>query len=97
MFQDFERTNPLQQRLSLFLKLADLVLVMTVEPGFGGQSFMLDQVEKIKWLCDYRKKNQLSFEIEVDGGVNLETRKYLDQADILVAGSYIFICANFLF
>jgi ribulose-phosphate 3-epimerase len=73
-----------------FLKYADLVLVMTVEPGFGGQSFMQDQVEKIKWLADYRQKHQLQFQIEVDGGVNLETRKYLDLADILVAGSYIF-------
>lgn len=73
-----------------YLKHADLVLVMTVEPGFGGQSFMQDQVEKIKWLAEYRKKHQLQFQIEVDGGVNLETRKYLDQADILVAGSYIF-------
>lgn len=78
------------EKIEPYLKLADLVLVMTVEPGFGGQSFMIDQVEKIKWLNDYRKNNQLSFEIEVDGGVNLETRRYLDQADILVAGSYIF-------
>lgn len=78
------------EKIEPFLKLSDLVLVMTVEPGFGGQSFMVDQVAKIKWLNDYRKKNNLTFEIEVDGGVNLETRKYLDQADILVAGSYIF-------
>ena len=73
-----------------YLKHSDLVLVMTVEPGFGGQTFMQDQVEKIKWLAEYRQKHQLQFQIEVDGGVNLETRKYLDQADILVAGSYIF-------
>lgn len=73
-----------------YLKHSDLVLVMTVEPGFGGQSFMQDQVAKIQWLAEYRQKHQLQFQIEVDGGVNLETRKYLDQADILVAGSYIF-------
>lgn len=78
------------EKIQGYLHLADLVLVMTVEPGFGGQSFMVDQVEKIKWLYDYRKKNNLSYEIEVDGGVNLETRKYLDQVDILVAGSYVF-------
>lgn len=72
------------------LPLCDLVLVMTVEPGFGGQSFMHDQVEKIDWLFEQRKQLNLNFLIEVDGGVNLDTRKYLDQADILVAGSYIF-------
>ena len=76
--------------LTSLLPLCDLVLVMTVEPGFGGQSFMQDQVKKIEWLFEQRKQLKLNFLIEVDGGVNLETRKYLDQADILVAGSYIF-------
>ncbi|NUM59634.1 MAG: ribulose-phosphate 3-epimerase [Bdellovibrionaceae bacterium] len=76
--------------LTSLLPLCDLVLVMTVEPGFGGQSFMQDQVKKIEWLFEQRRQLKLNFLIEVDGGVNLETRKYLDQADILVAGSYIF-------
>lgn len=76
--------------LEPYLKWVDLVLVMTVEPGFGGQSFMPDQVEKIAWLVDYRKKHHLNYEIEVDGGVNFESRKYLNGADILVSGSYIF-------
>ncbi len=76
--------------LEPYLKWVDLVLVMTVEPGFGGQSFMANQVEKIAWLVDYRNKHHLNYEIEVDGGVNSETRKYLNSADILVSGSYIF-------
>lgn len=72
------------------LELADLVLVMTVEPGFGGQDFMQDQVEKIKILRKIIDEKKLSCLIEVDGGVNAETVKYLEQADVLVAGSYVF-------
>lgn len=73
-----------------YLSIVDLVLVMTVEPGFGGQSFMVDQVEKINDLYQLRKQNQYSYLIEVDGGVNDKTRHYLDKADVLVAGSYVF-------
>jgi ribulose-phosphate 3-epimerase len=72
------------------LPFADLVLVMTVEPGFGGQSFMHDQVAKIEALSKIRKEKNLSFLIEVDGGVTDQTTKYLSQADVLVAGSFIF-------
>lgn len=73
-----------------FLPLCDLVLVMTVEPGFGGQSFMMDQVAKIDWLKDYRTKNNLSYLIEVDGGVSDKTRPHVENADVLVAGTYVF-------
>ena len=73
-----------------FLPLCDLVLVMTVEPGFGGQSFMLDQVAKIDWLKDYRQKNSLNYLIEVDGGVSDKTRSHVASADVLVAGTYVF-------
>lgn len=73
-----------------YLDLVDLVLVMTVEPGFGGQSFMLDQVEKVNWLADYRQKNGLKFLIEVDGGVSDKTVAWLKNADVLVAGSFVF-------
>jgi ribulose-phosphate 3-epimerase len=70
----------------------DLVLIMTVEPGFGGQKFMDDQVEKIKELKGKISKNSLKTVIEVDGGVNGENAKILRAAgaDILVAGSYVF-------
>lgn len=69
-----------------------LVLVMTVEPGFGGQSFMVDMMEKVRELVKIRKENGLHFLIEIDGGVNGETIHFAKEAgvDIVVAGSYLF-------
>lgn len=75
------------------LSMVDLVLVMTVNPGFGGQSFIPECVEKIELLDQLRKERQdYHYEIEVDGGVNDQTgRQCLEAgADVLVAGSYIF-------
>ena len=73
-----------------FLPLVDLVLVMTVEPGFGGQSFMSNQVLKIDRIkSELEKLNSKAF-IEVDGGVTDETAKECINADVLVAGSFIF-------
>jgi len=70
----------------------DLVLIMTVNPGFGGQSFIEETVEKIKQMAKWRKEKDLSFDIEVDGGINAHTAKRCTEAgaDILVAGSAIF-------
>ncbi|PKK87059.1 MAG: ribulose-phosphate 3-epimerase [Tenericutes bacterium HGW-Tenericutes-8] len=75
-----------------FLDQVDLVLVMSVEPGFGGQSFMVDQLEKVKALVELRNKYNYQYVIEIDGGINLETAKLAKQAgvDIAVAGSYVF-------
>lgn len=75
-----------------YLEMVDLVLVMTVEPGFGGQQFMMDQVEKVKFLSEFRIKNNLNYMIEVDGGINSDTAPLCWQAgaDILVAGSAVF-------
>ncbi len=73
-----------------FLEQVSLVLVMTVEPGFGGQSFMRDQVEKINRLKSEIDKLDLSVLIEVDGGINADTAKECLNADVLVAGSYVF-------
>ncbi len=74
----------------------DGVLIMSVNPGFGGQKFIPNALNKIKELDEYRKKRGLTFQIEVDGGINEET--YLltlkAGADILVAGSYIFNSEN---
>ena len=69
---------------------------MTVEPGFGGQSFLMDQVEKIKNISHYIKKNNLKVDIEIDGGVNYNTGKLsIDAgANILVAGSFLFKQSN---
>jgi len=73
-----------------YLALVDLVLVMTVSPGFGGQTFLVDQVAKIDELAMLRKKNGYQYVIEVDGGINPETARVCARADVLVAGSYIF-------
>lgn len=75
-----------------YLKDLDLVLVMSVEPGFGGQSFMMSAIEKISELRTYIDNNKLSTLIEVDGGINDETAKLCRDAgvDVLVAGSYLF-------
>ncbi|MBT2598756.1 MULTISPECIES: ribulose-phosphate 3-epimerase [Oceanobacillus] len=70
----------------------DLILIMTVNPGFGGQSFIQETTSKIKQLADWRKEYKLSYEIEVDGGVNEKTAGICTAsgADVLVAGSAIF-------
>ena len=75
-----------------YIEQLDLVLIMSVEPGFGGQKFMEDQLEKVRKLVEYRKQNNLNFLIEIDGGVNATTyQKCIDAGvDIAVAGSYIF-------
>ncbi len=78
--------------LKEYLKDIDQVIVMTVEPGFGGQSFMHNQIEKIKNISNYIKEENLKVNIEIDGGINNETGKLcLDAgAKILVAGSFLF-------
>lgn len=74
------------------LDKVDLVLIMSVEPGFGGQSFMEEMLDKVRWLDQMRNEKQLSYRIEIDGGINGETfRKAVDAGcDTLVAGSYVF-------
>ena len=75
-----------------YLAQVEVVLVMTVEPGFGGQSFLWDMVEKVRALRAYADANQLSYQIEVDGGINAETAPHVIEAgaEILVIGSYLF-------
>ncbi|WP_214691066.1 MULTISPECIES: ribulose-phosphate 3-epimerase [unclassified Exiguobacterium] len=74
------------------LQDVDMVLLMTVNPGFGGQAFIESIVPKISALSQLRKDRQLDFEIEIDGGVNEETAKRCIDAgaDVLVAGSAIY-------
>ncbi len=70
----------------------DLLLIMTVEPGFGGQPFMIEMMEKVRAAAAYRAKNQLNFRIEVDGGINAATSAIAREAgaDTLVAGTSVF-------
>lgn len=74
------------------LQQINLVLVMSVEPGFGGQKFMPTALDKVKWLKQKRSELGLNFSIQIDGGINAETSKaaLLSGADNLVAGSAIF-------
>ena len=70
----------------------DLVLVMSVNPGFGGQKFMPEVLDKIKELKKIKDKNEYQFDIEVDGGINFSNSKIVLQAgaDILVSGTTVF-------
>ena len=74
----------------LFSKVQQII-VMTVTPGFGGQKFMHDQVQKIKDLDEIRKNNNYNYEIAVDGGVNNENAKICKDngANVLAIGSYL--------
>ncbi|GAA0484997.1 ribulose-phosphate 3-epimerase [Alkalibacterium sp. m-11] len=74
------------------LHMTDLVLVMTVNPGFGGQSFIKETVSKIEQLAALKQEHGYSYEIEVDGGINDETAKVCIEAGatVLVAGSYVY-------
>ena len=78
--------------LDEYLELVDLILVMSVEPGFGGQKFMESALPKLKYLSDKKKDNNYSYLIQVDGGVNEETAKLCAEngCEIAVAGTYIF-------
>ncbi len=74
------------------LKYVDMVLVMSVEPGFGGQSFIPESLNNVRGLKEYRDNHGLAFDIEIDGGINLENAEKVVSAgaDILVAGSSVF-------
>lgn len=75
-----------------YLDRCDMVLLMTVHPGFGGQEFIPKVLEKIKFTRDVCTKLNIPMEIEVDGGINPETAKKCIEngANILVAGTYVF-------
>jgi len=78
------------------LKEIDLILIMSVNPGFGGQKFMPQVLTKIKELRKIEKENNLNFDIEIDGGINFENSKEAIEAgaNILVSGTTIFKSNN---
>ena len=81
-----------ENTLKKYIEYCDLILVMTVNPGFGGQKFMTTQLKKIRNIKNMQKRLGINIDIEVDGGVNKETSKLCLEAgaNVLVAGSVIF-------
>ncbi len=75
-----------------YLGQFDLLLVMTVEPGFGGQPFMEDMLPKIRAAAEWREKHRLDFRITVDGGINVQTARRCREAgaEVMVAGTSVF-------
>jgi len=75
-----------------YLDKIELILIMSVYPGFGGQKFINEVIKKIKDLDQIRKDRKLNFKIEIDGGINFETSKIAIDAgvDILVSGTTVF-------
>lgn len=84
------------QEIFEYLPLCDMVLVMSVEPGFGGQKFMPQALEKLSVLRKEITKRGLDIMLEVDGGINAETAPLAVNAgaDVLVAGNYVFSAEN---
>ena len=78
--------------ISPYLDMVDMVLVMSVNPGYGGQKFIVTSIDKLKEVKKLKDDSRLGFDIEVDGGINEETAKKcrLAGVDVLVAGSYLF-------
>lgn len=87
----FNPTTPLHV-LEFIIEEIDMVLLMTVNPGFGGQTFIESSLSKIKTLNQYIKKQKLSIDIQVDGGINLNNVKPIIKAgaNVIVAGSSVF-------
>ena len=79
-----------------FLDQIDLVLIMSVNPGFGGQKFMPEVLVKIKELKNIQKEKGLNFDIEIDGGINFDNSKIAIEAgaNILVSGTTVFQSNN---
>lgn len=80
-----------------YLAMLDVVLVMSVEPGFGGQSFMESSLDKVRDLKMRRELNHYRYLIEIDGGINAQTGQLCKDAgvDVMVAGSYVFQGDNY--
>jgi len=84
------KPNTKVEDIEKYLPYVDMVLVMSVEPGFGGQKFMDSAVDKVKLLYELRKNNNYNYLINIDGGINDNTGlKIKDYVDMAVSGSYV--------
>ena len=89
------KPNTTVDAIKEYLPYLDLVLVMSVEPGFGGQKFMPSAIDKCKELKELREKNNYNYLINIDGGINDNTGlKIKDYVDMAVSGSYVVNNAN---
>ena len=81
-----------ESKLDYVMDIADLILVMTVNPGFSGQSFLPNQLNKIEKIANKISKSNRDIELEVDGGINLDTASKVINAgaNVLVSGAYVF-------
>ena len=77
------------EKITPYLKEINEVLLMSVHPGAGGQTFMPSVVPKITWLKNYRKTHNLQFTIAVDGGINDQTISAIKDVDLVISGSFI--------
>lgn len=77
------------EKITPYLKEINEVLLMSVHPGAGGQTFMPSVVPKITWLKNYRKTHNLQFIIAVDGGINDQTISAIKDVDLVISGSFI--------
>jgi ribulose-phosphate 3-epimerase len=79
-----------------YLEKIDLVLIMSVNPGFGGQKFMPEVLDKVKQLKEFQSQNKIDFDIEIDGGINFENCQTAIEAgaNILVSGTTVFKSNN---
>lgn len=84
------KPNTKVEEILEYLPYVDMVLVMSVEPGFGGQSFMPNSIDKVKMLKELRDKNNYNYLINIDGGIKDSTAPYISEyVDMAVVGSYI--------
>lgn len=84
------------EKIEPFLGQFDILLVMTVNPGFGGQSFIPEMMEKVRQGAKWRAERGLDYHIEVDGGINIQTARTSKEAgaDVMVAGTSVFKAAD---
>lgn len=89
------KPNTKVSQIEEYLPYLDMVLVMSVEPGFGGQSFMPNSIEKVKRLKELKNNNGYSYLINIDGGINDKTAVLISEyVDLAVSGSYVLNAKN---
>jgi ribulose-phosphate 3-epimerase len=84
------------ERIKPFLDLLDILLVLTVNPGFGGQAFISETLDKVRAGAEWREEHKLDYHIEVDGGINVATARASREAgaNVMVAGTSVFKTAD---